>query len=130
MSVVMGQPDHAICFTESQELLEFGFSQYPFALVLDKGAAIAEADVPGETEPLQIVAKEKVGKGLAKGQTLSAKVVIDHEVVLPVKAGVMVGHVELTVDGNPAGSVELVTGRDANKLTLGTKILRFFSGLF
>jgi D-alanyl-D-alanine carboxypeptidase (penicillin-binding protein 5/6) len=130
ISVVLGQPDHPTCFTESQELLEYGLSQYPYALILGKGAAIAEAKVPGETEPLQIVAKEEVGKGLAKGQSLTAKVVIDHELVLPVKAGVVVGHLELTVDGNAAGSVDLVTGRDAKKPTLGSKILRFFSRLF
>lgn len=130
VSVVLGQPDHASSFTESEELLEYGFSQYPYALILDKGAAIAEGKVSDEEKPLEIVAKEKVGKGLAKGQSLTAKVVIDHGVVLPVKAGEVVGRVELTVDGSSAGSVDLVTSREVERPTLGTKIVRFFAGLF
>jgi hypothetical protein len=47
-----------------------------------------------------------------------------------VKAGEVVGRVELTVDGASAGSVDLVTSREVKKPTLGTKIARFFAGLF
>ncbi len=130
ISVVLGQPDKPTCFTESQDLLEYGLAQYPYALILDKGAAIAEAQMADEQQPLQIVAKEKVGKGLAKGQSLTAKVIIDRAIVLPVKAGEVVGRVELTVDGAPAGSVDLVTSREVKKPTLGSKIARFFAGLF
>jgi D-alanyl-D-alanine carboxypeptidase (penicillin-binding protein 5/6) len=130
VSVVLGQPDHDRCFTESQDLLEYGFSQYHFVTVLDKGVAIAEAAVSAEDQPLQLVAKEKVGKQLSKGQSLTAKVVIDRAIVLPVEAGQVAGRVELSVDGQAAGSVDLVTSRAAHKPTLGTKIARFFAGLF
>jgi hypothetical protein len=59
-----------------------------------------------------------------------ARVVIDHALVLPVKAGEVVGRVELTVDGASVGSVDLVTSREVKKPTLGAKIARFFAGLF
>jgi D-alanyl-D-alanine carboxypeptidase (penicillin-binding protein 5/6) len=130
LSVVLGQPDHATCFTESSDLLEYGFSQYHYVTILEKGSAIAEATVPGEDQPVQIVAKEKVGKELSKGQSLTAKVVIDRALVLPVEAGQTVGRIELTVGGKSGGSVELVTSAAAHRPTLGTKIARFFSGLF
>jgi D-alanyl-D-alanine carboxypeptidase (penicillin-binding protein 5/6) len=130
LSVVLGQPDNATCFTESSDLLEYGFSQYQYVTILDKGAAIAEATVPGEEQPVQLVAKDKVGKELSKGQSLTAKVVIDRALVLPLEAGQTVGRVELTVGGESAGSVELVTSGAAHRTTLGTKIARFFSGLF
>jgi D-alanyl-D-alanine carboxypeptidase (penicillin-binding protein 5/6) len=135
LSVVMGtqtdgQPDKEKCATESAQLLDYGFAQYPYALILAKGAAIAEAVVPYEEAPLQIVAKEQVGKGLSEGQSLTATVVIDHELVLPVEAGQELGRVELSVDGNAVGSVPLVTARAASRPTLGTKIARFFAGLF
>jgi D-alanyl-D-alanine carboxypeptidase (penicillin-binding protein 5/6) len=135
LSVVMGtatngQPDTEKCASESKSLLDYGFSLYPYALVLEKGAAIAEAVVRYEEEPLQIVAKEQVGKGLSKGESLTATVVIDRVLVLPVEAGVQVGRVDLIVGGESVGSVPLVTSRAAAKPTLGTKIARFFEGLF
>jgi D-alanyl-D-alanine carboxypeptidase (penicillin-binding protein 5/6) len=130
LSVVLGQPVHETCFTESQDLLEYGFSQRHFVTILDKGAAIAEAAVPNEALPLQLVAKDRVGKELSKGQSLTATVIIDRALAMPVEAGQAVGRVELTLDGQAAGSVELVTSRAVHKPTLGTKIARFFAGLF
>jgi hypothetical protein len=47
-----------------------------------------------------------------------------------VEPGEQVGQVELTVGGESVGSVPLVTSRAAAKPTLGTKIARFFAGLF
>lgn len=128
LSVVMGVEQHEAVFTESLDLLEYGFARYQYVTVLDKGAAIAEASVPYEDEPLQLVAKEEVGQELSKGQTLTATVIIDHALVLPVEAGQVAGRVELTIDGQLAGSVDLVTSRAAERPTLGTKIVRFFSG--
>jgi hypothetical protein len=110
--------------------LEYGFSQRHFVTILDKGAAIAEAAVPNEALPLQLVAKDRVGKELSKGQSLTATVIIDRALAMPVEAGQAVGRVELTLDGQAAGSVELVTSRAVHKPTLGTKIARFFAGLF
>ncbi len=130
LSVVMGQPDHAACFAESRDLLEYGFSQHHFVTVIEGGAAVAQAVMPYDEPPLQLVAKDKVGADLSKGQSLAATVVIDRAIVLPVKAGVPVGRVDLSVDGQAAGSVEVVTSRAARRPTLGSKIARFFAGLF
>lgn len=130
ISVVMGVEPHDAIFTESLDLLEYGFARYQYVTVLEEGAAIAEASVPYEDEPLQFVAKEEIGHELSKGQSLTATVVIGSALDLPVEAGEVVGRVELSVDGQSAGSVDLVASRTAEKPTLGTKIARFFKGLF
>ena len=129
VSVVMGVEPHEAVFTESLDLLEYGFARYQYVTVLDEGAPIAVASVPYEDEPLQLIAEEEVGQELSKGQTLTATVVIDRALVLPVEAGQTVGRVELSVDGQLVGSVDVVTSRAAERPTLGTKIARFFSGL-
>ncbi len=54
--------------------------------------------------------------------------VIDRGLVLPIKAGISVGRVELSVDGQAAGSVDVVTSRAARRPTLGSKIARFLQG--
>ena len=130
LSVLLGVEVQGDVFTESRELLEYGFAQYQYATVLDEGAAIAEAYLPHEEEPLKLVAEERCGAALSKGQTLTATVVIDRALVLPVEADEVVGRVELSIDGQPVGHVDVVTARAAEKLTLGTKISRFFSGIF
>ncbi len=61
LSVVLGQPDHPTCFTESLDLLEYGFSQQHFLTVLDAGVPVAEAVMPYDEPPLQLVTKDKVG---------------------------------------------------------------------
>jgi serine-type D-Ala-D-Ala carboxypeptidase (penicillin-binding protein 5/6) len=130
ISAVLGQPDHGLCFTESKDLLDYSLSQYKYVTILEQGAAIAEAVVPYQDTPLQLVAKDKVGMGLSKGQTVTAKVVIDHPVILPVEAGQVFGRVELSVDGQSAGSGDLVASRSVGRPTLGSKIAHFFAGLF
>ena len=130
MSVVLGVEVHEEVFTESRALLEYGFAQYQYATVLDEGVAIAEAALPHEEDPLLLVAEERVGAALSRGQSLTATVVIDRALVLPVEAGEAVGRVELEVDGRSVGSVSIVTSRPVARPTLGSKIARFFSGLF
>ncbi len=130
ISVVLGVEAHQEVFSESRDLLEYGFSRYQHVTVLDEGQAIAEASLPHEVEPLQLVAKEKASAALSQGQTLTATVVIDRAVVLPVDAGETVGRLELSIDGQSVGSVDVVTARAVEKPTLGSKIARFFSRLF
>jgi len=130
LSVVLGVEIHEEVFTESRALLEYGFAQYQYATILDEGLAIAEASLPHEEDPLWLVAEERVGAALSKGQSLTATVVIDRALILPVEAGEAVGRVDLDVDGRSAGSVSIVTSRSVARPTLGSKIARFFSGLF
>ena len=130
ISVVLGVEAHEEVFTESRDLLEYGFSRYKHVTVLDEGQAIAEASLSHEVEPLQLVAEEKASAALSKGQTLTATVVIDRAVVLPVDAGETVGRLELSIDGQSVGAVDLVTARAVEKPTLGSKIARFFSRIF
>ncbi len=130
LSVVMGVGTHEEVFTESLDLLEYGFARYQYVTVLNEGAAVAEAQVPWEVEPLELVTAEEVGKELSEGQSLTATVTVGSDLKLPVEAGQAVGWVELSVDGVAVGTVDVVTTRACDKPTLGSKIADFFSDLF
>ena len=128
LSVVLGQPEHARCFTESRTLLDYGLSQYSLATILEKGEAVAEAVIPFQDESLRLVASEAVEAHLFKGQSVTATMVIDRPVVLPVEAGEVFGRVELLVDGADAGSVDLVAEVSVGETTLGQKLSFWSSG--
>ena len=71
--------------------------------------------------------KEKVGKELSKGQSLTATVVIDRPLVLPVEAGEVgrPGRAEPLM-GRPRGRWIWSPLARCSRPTLGTKIARFF----
>jgi D-alanyl-D-alanine carboxypeptidase (penicillin-binding protein 5/6) len=130
LSVVLGQPLHDLCFEESKTLLEYGFSQYRYVTLLEKGVAVAEAAVPYHLdEKLQLVTADIVGMGLYKDDSVTASVVMDRPLVLPITAGDVFGRVELSVGGEVVETVDLAASQSFGETTLGTKLAYYFTRL-
>jgi D-alanyl-D-alanine carboxypeptidase (penicillin-binding protein 5/6) len=128
LSVVLGQPDKETCFAESEALLRYGASQYRHVVLADQGVPLAEAAIPYHLdETLQLVPETAVEMELYKDETLTATVVVDGPVVLPVEAGDVFGRVDLAVDGSVVGSVDLVASQSFGETTLGTKIAYYLT---
>jgi D-alanyl-D-alanine carboxypeptidase (penicillin-binding protein 5/6) len=138
ISVVLGQPSTDVCFSESKILMQYGFSQYRHITLLEKGAVIAEAEVPYQLDgQVQLVTAGAVEMELYKDDSVTTEVVVDRDLVLPVKEGDAFGKVTLTVEGEVVGTVDLVVAQSFDKTTLGTKIAyycgrlgRWLGGLF
>jgi serine-type D-Ala-D-Ala carboxypeptidase (penicillin-binding protein 5/6) len=130
ISVVLGQPVPEVCFSESKKLMQYGFSQYRHVTLLSKGAMVAEAEVPYRLDGrAQLVTENVVEMELYKDDAVTTSVVLERDLVLPVRQGEVFGHVDMTVDGKVVGTVDLVAAQSYDKTTLGGKIAYFFGRL-
>jgi D-alanyl-D-alanine carboxypeptidase (penicillin-binding protein 5/6) len=128
LSVVLGQPDHAHSFVESERLLEYGFSQYRYVVLAEQETPLAEAAIPYHLdERFLLVPETAVGRELYKDESLTATVFIDGPLVLPVEAGEVFGRIEVSVDGSSVSSVDLIASSSFGKTTLGTKIAYYLT---
>ena len=130
ISVVLGQPVSSLCFDESETLLDYGLDQYKHVTLMESGTAVAEATVPYRLDGVvQLVAESTLEMDLYKDDTVTAAVVIDRPLVLPVAAGDPFGRVTLTVEGEVVGEVDLVATASYDEITLGSKVAYYFKRL-
>jgi serine-type D-Ala-D-Ala carboxypeptidase (penicillin-binding protein 5/6) len=123
LSVVLGQPSTDVCWTESRALLEYGLAQYKHVKFVGANVAVAEAAIPYHNgEVLQLVTKTSLEMDLFKDDDVTASVKIDRQLTLPVQAGESYGEIELSMNGDKVGSVELVADKSIGEPTLGTKL--------
>jgi serine-type D-Ala-D-Ala carboxypeptidase (penicillin-binding protein 5/6) len=130
ISVVLGQPVSDLCFDESKILLDYGLKQLRHVELLEAGEAIAEAEVPYRLDAkVQLVTETAAELDLYKDDTVTATVVIDRELVLPVRAGDTYGRVELSIDGEVVQTIDLLASASYDKTTLGSKVAYYFKRL-
>jgi D-alanyl-D-alanine carboxypeptidase (penicillin-binding protein 5/6) len=127
ISVVLGEPVPAVCFSESEALLQYGFSQYRHVTLLDAGAVVAETGVPYHLDRrVGLVTKSTVEMELYKDDEVTTSVALDRPLTLPVTAGERFGRVVLTVGGQTVGTVDLVADKSFGKTTLGSKLAYYW----
>ncbi len=130
ISVVLGQPKTSVCFSESKALLLYGFSQYRYVDLMQKGVVVADAEVPYHLDGrLQLVTASDVHVELYKNQSVTASVVVDRPLKLPVRAGEVFGKVTVTVDGKVVGTGDLVAAQSYDKTSLGGKVAYYWHRL-
>jgi D-alanyl-D-alanine carboxypeptidase (penicillin-binding protein 5/6) len=128
--VVLGQPQPAVCFDESEALLSYGLKQSRHVTLLESGTAVAEAAVPYQMDGVvRLVTAGTAELELYKKDTVTATVSIDRPLELPVEEGDVYGHVTMTVGGETLGQVDLVTSAAYDKIKLGSKVTYYFKRL-
>ena len=91
-------------------LLDYGFATYPRRTVLAKGERVCAIPVKGgAAETVELLAGGDVWYPLASGEEVSFTVDIPEAVAAPVSAGSTVGTVTVSLSGETAGEVPLVT---------------------
>ena len=130
ISVVLGQPASEVCWTESRTLMEYGFAQYRHVTLLEEGAVVAEAEVPYQIDSVvRLVTATPTELELYKSDSVTASIVVDRDLILPVSQGEVFGHVFMTIDGEVLETIDLVADKSFEKTTLGGKITYLFRRL-
>ena len=130
ISVVLGQPSSRVCWEESKALLEYGFSQCRHVDLIEEGATVAWAAVPYQLDGrLELVTASGVGMELYKDEAVTASVVVDKPLTLPVSRGDVFGQIELAVGGQVVGEVDLVAAQSYGETSLGSKVAYFWQRL-
>lgn len=111
ISAVLGAPSEEARDTESERLLEYGFSLYLKRVPIRAGAALAEPAVRYTGEELPLRAARTVAIGVRRGQRLRVVVRAPEEVEGPLRRGTRLGRASVLVDGLTVASVPLRAAR-------------------
>ena len=112
VSVVLGEPTEAARDAETLTLLRWGLARFSRVRVVDRGRALARADVEHRDESARLVPRRGVVVTVREGQRLRRRVNAPDELKGPLAVGERVGSVTVLVDGKRVRRVALVTAAD------------------
>jgi serine-type D-Ala-D-Ala carboxypeptidase (penicillin-binding protein 5/6) len=112
VSVVLGEPTEAARDADTLTLLRWGLDRFSRVRIVDKGRALASADIKYRDETARLVPRREVSLTIRDGMRLRRRVNAPEELEGPIAAGERVGSVTVLVDGRPVRRVALVTAED------------------
>jgi D-alanyl-D-alanine carboxypeptidase (penicillin-binding protein 5/6) len=122
ISAVLGAPSEAARDSESLELLRHGFSLYDERRVVAKGEELASAALAHTDDALALAARDPVTVTVRDDEVVETVVEAPEEVEGPVSSGEPLGTVTVTVNGESAGSTELIAATAAPAASLGDRV--------
>lgn len=121
ISVVMSAPNSKTRFLEASKLLNYGFANYQSTPVRKKGESEGKIQViKGMTFWVDAIYPDDVNILIKKGEKRDVKceVLLDKNIVAPVKAGQKLGSVIFKIEGSEIGRTDVVAGKSVDKATL------------
>lgn len=121
IAVVMKAPSSAIRFKNATALLDFGFNNFEYKKMINKGDIIKFIKVnKGVKNEVNIIADEGCGSLVQKGNDINIEQKIEMPDVInaPVKQGDVVGCLKYTLVGETVGECNLVINEDIEKMNL------------
>jgi D-alanyl-D-alanine carboxypeptidase (penicillin-binding protein 5/6) len=108
LSVVLGASSEATRDSESEQLLDYGFSLYRKRKPFAPGKELASATVKYEDQPLSLASDGTVEVRARADQELETRVDAPDDVEGPIAEGERLGTATVTLDGDVVGRVPLV----------------------
>lgn len=121
ISVVMGAEGNRGHFTQSMSLQQYGFARYGYEQFYDRGHELGEVKVSkGQKENVKIVAEERVGTIIPRGedQGIEVKINTPEYIQAPVKKGQQVGEAIILKDGKELRTIPLIAVEEIHQGTL------------
>lgn len=119
-------------FKDATELLNYGFANYESVKLCSKGDNIASLTLDkAEDNKVDLVAQEDLSLLIKKGSAkdFTKKIKVSENPKLPIKAGTVLGNVEVYKDDKLIGKVELVNTKDINKASYLKMLQRVIDNL-
>jgi D-alanyl-D-alanine carboxypeptidase (penicillin-binding protein 5/6) len=117
ISAVLGAPDEPTRDADTLKLLQFGFSLYHPVQPVRQGQELADPKLDYRSDHLSLVARDALPINVRQGQHVATHVTAPDEVSGAVKEGQVLGHVRVSVDGQPAAASPLVASRAVGAAT-------------
>lgn len=118
IAIVLGVKEAQGHFTEAMKLLNYGYNQFAFTTLIEKGAVVGECKVlKGQQEKVNLIAAEKLGnvhKKTDKGE-ITTEMQAEKELIAPLKAGDKAGVAIIYQNGQEVGRVDLLVEQDVLK---------------
>ena len=120
IGVIMKAPSSAIRFAEASKLLNYGFSNFSYTSLGNKGDIIKEVSVnKGIEKTVNLVVEQDVGKLLKKGTSkdISQEINISENISAPISKGDVLGEINFTFSDGSTMQVNLVAEKSIEKIT-------------
>ena len=123
IAVVLKAPTPAIRFSNAQKLLDYGFSNYSVTSFGKKGDVIKSVTIKkGTISSIDAILENDADILTSNGSNndITQEIKLDDTINAPVLENQKIGKVEFSVNGNVVSTVNLVSSRDVDKLSIGT----------
>jgi len=121
-ATLLGSPTRGARNVDLESLLIWGLGQFRVVPAVQTGRTYAEAKVPYGRAPLGLVASKPLLAVARLGRPLTETVTAPVAVSLPVRAGTVLGKVEIRAGGRVVGTRDLVASRTINKPSLPRRL--------
>lgn len=120
IAVVLGSPTSEKRFSSAKALLDYGFANYKTQKLVEEKEEVCEVNVVnGVNNTVSAVAEESKWRLSEKSNTkeIQRRILVNEDIVAPVKSGDILGMVEFCVDGEVIDKVNLCASSDISKKT-------------
>jgi D-alanyl-D-alanine carboxypeptidase len=121
-ATLLGSPDRYERNADLAKLLDWGFSRYRAAPLVQKGAEYARAELGYGRKPVALVAAASLQPWLRVDFPVMRRVVSVSTATLPVTKGERLGEVRVYQRGRLVGTVPLVAGRSVARPGIGGRV--------
>ncbi len=121
IAVVMKAPTSAIRFSTASSLLDYGFSNFEYHSLANKGDVVQSVNInKSVTHSINAVFENSSGTLISKGNNINIdkSITLNENLSAPVCKGDVIGSVSFTLNGETISSVNLIAESDAQKLNL------------
>lgn len=136
IGVIMKAPSAAIRFKEAQKLLDYGFSNFTYTTLGNKGDIIQTEDVnKGIDRTVNLVLEKDLGKLMKKGtgNDITQTITINENISAPISKGDVLGKVTYSCPDGSVAEVNLVAEKDVEKIgiwNMTSYLYKLWFGLF
>ena len=120
IAVIMKAPSTDIRFAEAETLLDYGFDNYQYKILAEKGEMLQSVTVTkGIQENVDLVFEEDIGVLLQKGEEsqVSQTVNLEENIIAPIYEGQQLGEVIFTLNGEEVGRTSIIANDTVEKKT-------------
>ena len=132
IAVSMGSVSDYGHYIDAMKLLEYGFANYTTSTVVTAGEDFGKADVLyGKEDQVSLIAAADIVIPVRKGESVEPQIdaEIAGDIEGPASAGVDVGDIIVSVNGEEVGRTDLITAEDIHKRSILQWLKDFFEAL-
>ena len=133
IAVIMRGETSAIRFSESQKLLDYGFSNYEFVECANAGDIVKTIEInKGTVSSVDVIYETDSGALIKKGEkdNVTTKIVLDEKISAPISEGQKLGEIHYLLNDDVIATTNLIAKQEVKKLTLVNMFTHTFGKWF
>lgn len=133
IAVIMKGPTSAIRFEEAKKLLDYGFNNFEYKVLGNKGEKVKEINVEkGILKTVQVVFEKDVGALIPKGQSssISQTISLSDTISAPISEGENLGKITYSIGENKLLDVNLIAKEEVKKIDMITMTCKLYEKWF